>query len=56
MESQGVPAGVGICDKAMSKGGRLGGGDLCEAQEMGAGWTRGSVAHVLQRLGWEGSG
>lgn len=56
MESQGVPAGVGICDKAMSKRGRLGGGDLCEAQEMGVGWTRGSAAPVLQRLGREGWG
>lgn len=37
MESQGVLAGAGICDKAMSRGGRLGGEDLCDARDVGAG-------------------
>lgn len=33
MESQGVLAGVGICDKAMSRGGKLG-GEVCVMHRM----------------------
>lgn len=34
--SQEMPAGVGVCNKAMSKGRTLGGKDLCHSLEVGA--------------------
>jgi hypothetical protein len=45
--SQGVPAGVGVCNKAMSKGRTLGGEDLCHPKEVGGGEGREASAGAL---------